>query len=123
MSRRRANKKAGRGGRAGRPKKGAPTKAKKNPSVQVYLPQDLLSWINADCKVHEAEIRKKMGLRHALSRSAHLVSVMHQYRMAREFQPEITSQDFWATVQSALKKKAASDKRKAVANNNKKAEA
>lgn len=95
----------------------AASKATKNPvseerekaersttQIQVYLPPDLLAWLDTDCTAREGEIRLEMGPQRTLSRSAHVVSIIHNYRLAREAEPKPTDfRGFWSRVMDCVR--------------------
>lgn len=78
-----------------------PDERSKLAQIQAYVPPDLLKWIDKDCAVVEREIRDDMGQSADLSRSAYIVQIIHQYRLAKTTHKG-TASEFWAKVRRAV---------------------
>jgi hypothetical protein len=52
--------------------------------IQVYAPPDLVEWLDLDRAACQGEIQAEMGQQQQLSRSAHVVVILHQYRLSKD---------------------------------------
>lgn len=92
----------------------SPSSERTTTQIQVYLPPDLLEWLDADVRERQEEIQAEMGPTRGLSRSAHVVSILHNYRLAREAAREAAREngaspqnhrEFWEAAQTAATKR------------------
>jgi hypothetical protein len=94
---------------------GAEAAQERAAQVQVYVSQDLLAWLDQDRAVCESEIQAEMGQQQSLSRSAHVVLILHQYCLVKSANDlgdaRAGFREFWARIREAVEKQAAGGKK------------
>lgn len=73
---------------------------------QIYAPPELVSWLDRDREACEAEIQCELGQQQRLSRSAHVISILHMYSLTRsthDTSGDASFREYWTKVNDAVK--------------------
>jgi hypothetical protein len=83
-----------------------PADETRSTQFQIYAPPELVEWLDQDRAACQDEIQCELGQQQRLSRSAHVVSILHQYSLTRSMHDtsgDASFRDYWTTVNNAVK--------------------